>query len=208
MTDEDNDTPEGAGMSDDDLRRLRPDRGGPVEPHDPSVLAREKERLMSMIDQRVQEPPSPYRVAGVEPRLGYLDEVAALEYLTRVFGFREQREARFGTGVGDDIMFAWLEAGDGSIMVSRVDHNTHQVYSPRELGHATAILNVAVRDIDSHYAHAVAEGADITMELQDAFYGYRRYEATDLEGNRWHFNESLDNVRARGGRVEDRDGDD
>ena len=30
---------------------------------------------------------------------------------------------------------------------------------------------------------------NITMELQDAFYGERRYEATDLEGHRWHFAE-------------------
>lgn len=187
------------GMSDDEFRRLRPDQGRPVEPHDPSVLAREKERLMSIIDERHDEPMvTQGGVTGVEPRLGYVDEVAALEYLTRVFGFRERREARFGTGVGDDIMFAWLDAGETSIMIRRVDHDTHQVYSPQEVGHATAILNVSVHDIDSHYAHAVAEGATVTMELEDAFYGYRRYEATDLEGNRWHFNESLENIRARG----------
>lgn len=189
-------------MSDDAFRRLRPDDGRPVEPHDPSVLAREKERLMSMIDQRSSERLAAYHVTGVEPRLGYLDEVAALEYLTRVFSFRERREARFGTGVGDDVMFAWLEAGDGTIMISRIDHDTHQVYSPQETGHATAIMNVSVHDIDRHYANAVAEGATVTMELEDAFYGYRRYEATDLEGNRWHFNESLENVRARGGRTQ------
>lgn len=189
-------------MSDDEqFRRLRPDEGRPVEPHDPAVLARQKERLMTIIDQRDEEPTAAYRVEGVEPRLGYLDEVAALEHLTRVFGFRERREARFGTGVGDDIMFAWLEAGDGLIMISRVDHDTHRVFSPAEVGHATSILNIAVHDVDSHYQNAVAQGANITMGLQDAFYGYRRYEATDLEGNRWHFHESLDKVRARGGHM-------
>ena len=41
------------------------------------------------------------------------------------------------------------------------------------------------------------------MELQDAFYGERRYEATDLEGHRWHFAESFDAIRARGGHVPD-----
>ena len=58
-------------------------------------------------------------------------------------------------------------------------------------------MHVYVHDIDAHYAHAVAEGADITMELDDAFYGERRYEATDLEGHRWHFGERFDDIRAR-----------
>ena len=47
----------------------------------------------------------------------------------------------------------------------------------------------------------IAEGADITMELDDAFFGERRYEATDLEGHRWHFGERFDDIRARGGRT-------
>ena len=34
-------------------------------------------------------------------------------------------------------------------------------------------------------------GAEITMPVQDAFYGERRYEATDPEGHRWHFAQRL-----------------
>ena len=45
----------------------------------------------------------------------------------------------------------------------------------------------------------MAEGADITMTLEDAVYGERRYEATDLEGHRWHFAEPFDAIGARGG---------
>jgi uncharacterized glyoxalase superfamily protein PhnB len=47
----------------------------------------------------------------------------------------------------------------------------------------------------------VAAGATITMPIEDAFYGYRRYEADDLEGHHWHFHESLVDIRARGGIV-------
>ena len=64
-------------------------------------------------------------------------------------------------------------------------------------------MMVYVHDIDAHYAHAVAAGADITMEIQDAFYGERRYEATDLEGHRWHFGERHADIKARGGVVPD-----
>ena len=63
----------------------------------------------------------------------------------------------------------------------------------------TVQMMVNVHDVEAHYAHAVEQGANITMELEDAFYGERRYEATDLEGHRWHFAESFDAIRARGG---------
>ena len=93
-------------------------------------------------------------------------------------------------------------------MIGHANHDVHHIYSPTEVGHATAMVNVEVTNIDDHYEHAVAEGADITMGLEDAFYGYRRYEATDLDGHRWHFTESFDSIRARGGQVaEDSDSD-
>jgi PhnB protein len=187
----------------DPLRRLRPDRVLPDDPGDPAVLSREKERLMAMIDQTHADQPATRPTPGIYPRLAYQDEMAALDYLIRVFGFTERREARLGTGAPDDSMLAWLELGDGVVMIGRAEHDLHRIYSPREVGgQATAMVNVAVHDIDAHYAHSVSEGADITMELEDAFYGYRRYEATDLEGHRWHFTESFADIRARGGTVE------
>jgi uncharacterized glyoxalase superfamily protein PhnB len=41
------------------------------------------------------------------------------------------------------------------------------------------------------------------MEIEDAFYGERRYEATDPEGHRWHFAERFEDIKARGGTVPD-----
>jgi uncharacterized glyoxalase superfamily protein PhnB len=140
-------------------------------------------------------------IPSIYPRLAYLDEVRALEFLVRVFGFHEWREARKGTGAPDDGMLAWLEFGDGLVMISRVEHDVHRIYSPREVGQATTMINVTVHDIDGHYERAVAEGAQITMELGDAFYGDRRYEASDPEGHRWHFSESFAAIRARGGHI-------
>ncbi|MEY2468435.1 MAG: hypothetical protein QOF21_1133, partial [Actinomycetota bacterium] len=45
--------------------------------------------------------------------------------------------------------------------------------------------------------------AEITMPLEDAYYGSRRYEASDLEGHRWHFDETFEHIRSRGGVVAD-----
>ena len=52
------------------------------------------------------------RTPGMYPRLTYADEVAALEYLTRVFQFTERREARMG-GDDDEGMLASTPRGGG-----------------------------------------------------------------------------------------------
>lgn len=201
----------------DPLRRLRPDLVLPDDPPDPEVLAREKARLMSAIaqpdtraqpdrraqpdtraqpDRRAQPDPraETHRIPSIYPRLAYRDEVAALEFLTRAFGLTERREARMELPDG---MLAWLEMGDGMVMIGRAGESHHGLYSPLEAGLATAMVNVYVRDIDAHYERARAAGARIVMELEDMFWGDRRYEALDPEGHRWHFAERLADIRAR-----------
>lgn len=46
---------------------------------------------------------------------------------------------------------------------------------------------VLVEDADAHHGRAVAEGAEIVMDLRDQEYGSREYAARDPEGNGWTF---------------------
>jgi PhnB protein len=187
-------------MSDDldPIRRLRPDRVLPDDPPDPEVLAREKGRLMAAIGAPAGESGRP--LPSIYPRLAYRDEVTALAFLVRAFGFCERREARMEYPDG---MLAWLELGDGVVMIGRSGEDHHGLQSPQEAGSPTAMVNVYVRGIDAHYARALAEGARIVMELEDTFWGDRRYEALDPEGHRWHFAEHLADIEARGHAAED-----
>ena len=153
---------------------------------------------MSMIGEPAATETPSSRTPGIYPRLAYTDERAALDYLVRVFGLTELREARMEH---DGHLLAWLRYGDGLLMIGHANHDVHRIYSPQEVGRTTAMVNVYVRDVDAHYVHAVEEGADVTMALRDALYGDRVYEATDLEGHRWHFAESFQAIRARGGSV-------
>lgn len=186
-------------MSDDfdPLRRLRPDRVEPDDPGDPALYTRAKEKLMSTIDETHEPAAAALVTPDIYPRLAYRDELAAVEYLTRVFGFAEIREARFEV---EDGALCWLRVGSGIVMLGRANAEVHRIHSPLDAGLTTVMLNVYVEDVDAHYAHAVAAGADITMELNDAFYGERRYEATDPEGHRWHFAERFPHIRSRQGR--------
>jgi len=180
----------------DPIRRLRPDRIEPDDPGDPVVFSRAKEQLMSTIGQ--DHPQSEViTTPDIYPRLAYRDELAAVDYLTRVFQFVESREARMEF---DGKYLCWMRVGTGVVMLGRANPEIHRIHSPLEAGLTTVMMNVYIHDIDAHYAHALAEGATVTMELDDAFYGERRYEATDLEGHRWHFGERFDDIRARGGR--------
>jgi uncharacterized glyoxalase superfamily protein PhnB len=180
----------------DPLRQLLPDRVEPDDPADPALFSRAKEDLMSTIDQ-AHGPTTDVATPDVYPRLAYNDELGAVDYLTRVYGFAEIREARMEY---DGNYLCWLRMGTGLVMLGHANVEVHRIHSPIDVGLTTVMLNVYVPDVDAHYAHAVAQGADVTMELNDAFYGERRYEATDPEGHRWHFAERFDSIRARGGR--------
>jgi len=181
-------------MTDDlePLRRSRPDRLLPDDPPDPEILAREKARLMSAItgqDGAVVH----RRTPAIYPRLAYRDEVAALDFLTRAFGLIERRESRMEHPDG---MLAWVEIGGGVVMIGRAGDERHGLHSPLDVGASTALVNVYVADIDTHYRRAESEGARIVTPLEDMFWGDRRYEALDLEGHRWHFAERVSGIRA------------
>jgi PhnB protein len=181
----------------DPIRRLRPDPGELDDPGDPAVLSRTKEQLMSTIDEAL-DVMATYTTPDIYPRLAYRDELAAVDYLTRVLGFTETREARMEF---DGKYLCWLRVGTGVVMVGHANTDVHRIHSPLDAGLTTVILHVYVDDIDAHYANAVAQGAEITMELRDMFYGDRVYELTDPEGHRWHIGERFDHIRARGGRT-------
>ena len=174
----------------EELRRIRPDRVMPDEPVDPDVLGRTKARLMAEIssEERGAAPTTP----SLYPRLAYRDEMAALEFLVRAFGFTERREARMEHASGT---LAWLEIGDGLVMIGRAGPDHHDLSSPAGLGGTTTMINVYVTDVDEHHRRATAAGARVVMPPEDMFWGERRYEALDPEGHRWHFAQRLDGSR-------------
>lgn len=128
--------------------------------------------------------PKLWSAPTVVPTLSYEDVPAAVEFLTRAFGFRERAGARL-TGHGS--VLAWMEVGDGLITLST--SGGHDRTSPRIAGAITQSLKVYVDGIDQHFARAKAAGAIIISEPSDKFWGGRTYEAKDLEGHYWDFSE-------------------
>jgi uncharacterized glyoxalase superfamily protein PhnB len=123
---------------------------------------------------------------AMEPRLFYADERAALEFLDRALGLEER--ARVDNRDGS--IMAWLGCGENSMMISRSDTPSGR-HSPSETSGPSAMINLHVDDVDARYRRAVDQGARIGTALEDTSWGFRRFEAVDPEGHRWHVMQPL-----------------
>jgi uncharacterized glyoxalase superfamily protein PhnB len=133
---------------------------------------------------------------AVIPMIAYADGPAAMDWLGRVFGFRE-RERRV-TPQGR-LEHGELDTGHGLVMLATPSSHYQGPKQHRESCEAAArwsevpyIIDgilVFVDDLDVHFARARDGGATILSELETSPDG-RRYRAEDLEGHRWMFMQS------------------
>jgi PhnB protein len=110
---------------------------------------------------------------NVFPGLRYRDEHAAMNWLTRAFGF--QRHALFTDDDGN-VVHAEMRLGPGIVMLGAAPECAE--------GFNTYVY---VEDVDTHYARARAAGAEIVRPLADTAHGSREYGAKDLDGHCWFF---------------------
>jgi PhnB protein len=129
------------------------------------------------------------------PMMAYEDPGAALEWLSKAFGFRE-RGSRYTDHEGR-ITHAEMELDGAVIMLA---NPTPDYQSPRHHAEECELarkwsavpyvidgLHVLVEAVDDHYRRAVEAGAEILSEPQDESYSERVYKVADLEGHRWMF---------------------
>ena len=108
---------------------------------------------------------------NIYPFMRFADADAALDWLSRAFGFQQHEVYRSDDGT---VQHAEMSVGPGLIMFGQGDPSSQGVY-------------VAVDDADAHYERAKAAGAEITREIEDTPYGSREYTARDLDGHVWSF---------------------
>lgn len=119
----------------------------------------------------------------IVPAIMYADVPHAVEWLGRVFGFRERAAARLTWPGG---CLTWIEVGNCLFSMSTPDETWRQGPSPAVSG---LVMKVYVEDLDGHFARAKAEGANIVSEPQDGFWGGRVYRALDHEGHQWEISQ-------------------
>jgi uncharacterized glyoxalase superfamily protein PhnB len=124
------------------------------------------------------------------PFLTYKDVGAALEFLSRAFGFVEELRWVDEAGV---VRVAEMRVADGfyiGLTAGGEDHAT-----PHELGtsgaHSTLVF---VDDVTGHRERLRAAGADAVSEPADRPWGLRQYVADDIDGHRWEFTQFVADV--------------
>jgi PhnB protein len=115
----------------------------------------------------------------ITPYLLYKDAGAALDFLSKAFGFEETFRM---SGEDGRVGHAEARLGEAAVMLGSPDGYRN----PKEVG-VTVLIYVMVGDVDAHYARAKAAGAEIKDEPEDQDYGHRRYSALDPEGHSWYF---------------------
>jgi uncharacterized glyoxalase superfamily protein PhnB len=126
----------------------------------------------------------------ITPYLLYEDVPAALDWLSKAFGFRET--LRFADDNGT-VTHAEMEYQGEPIFMG---HPGLEYRSPKRLGQGTQQVHVYVDDVDEHFERAREAGAVIVAEPKDQVYGDRRYDVQDLEGHLWSFAQLLREVPA------------
>ena len=121
----------------------------------------------------------------VTPYLLYEDGAAAIEFLAKAFGFREEMRTTGSAGG----MHAELEVAPegGWIYLGQPREGFR---NPAVAG-KTSLVYAIVDDVDGHHARARDAGARIIEEPADQDHGYRRYGCVDPQGHEWYFAQPL-----------------
>ena len=127
----------------------------------------------------------------ITPNVFYDDLGAALEWLSKSFGFETRMSM---PGPDGAIMHAEMQVADSAFMLSPTG-TTPEWGSPKSLGgKVTTTLYIYVDDVDAHFARARSAGAKILSEPETMFWGDRTYVSEDLEGHRWTFAQRVKDV--------------
>jgi PhnB protein len=133
------------------------------------------------------------RSPRVVPYLYYENVERALRWLEDAFGFRESKSETL-RGPDGTIQHTAADLEGARVMLGR----PHADYrNPKRLGQTTQNLYVQVRDVAEHFARAKRAGAKLLSELEDTFYGDRRYGVEDVEGHHWYFAQAVNKVDPR-----------
>lgn len=129
----------------------------------------------------------------VIPMMAYEDGPAAMDWLSRAFGFHERRRMLTPDG---RLSHGELEVGDGMIMLAtpspyyrgpkRHRETCAEARKWSEVPYIVDGVHIYVDDVDAHFDRVRAAGATILSPMEEGAVS-KRYRAEDLEGHRWMF---------------------
>jgi uncharacterized glyoxalase superfamily protein PhnB len=149
--------------------------------------------------------PTPNGWPRISAALYYDDAKAAIDWLSKVFGFELRLLVETGDGA---VAHCEMVFDDGLIMIGQAGARPHY-RSPRQAGGCTQSLMVFVDDVDAHLARSRAAGAEIFMEPKVSDYGAdywtdKSYGVVDSGGHHWWFVQRLQTGKTDWSKVRDK----
>jgi len=124
------------------------------------------------------------------PYLAVDDAAEAIDFYEKALGANERVRMEAPDG---KIGHAELEIADALVMLS--DPFPQSVTSPpKDLGGTSVSIFMYVEDVDAVVSRAVDQGATITMEVADQFWGDRFGTIRDPFGHSWSFATHIEDV--------------
>jgi PhnB protein len=128
----------------------------------------------------------------VTPHLVVRDAAAASQWYQRAFGAKEQGRIPVP---GGRFMQIELRLGDSTVMIAD-EFPEFGVLSPLSVGGTVGALAIHTDDVDALWQRAVEAGAEVSLPLQELFWGDRHGEIFDPFGHRWALAQHLRDVPA------------
>jgi PhnB protein len=128
----------------------------------------------------------------VTPHLVVRDAGAASEWYQRALGAEERGRIPVP---GGRFMQIELRFGDSTVMIAD-EFPELGVVSPRSVGGTVGALVIHTDDVDALWRRALEARAEVSLPLQEMFWGDRHGEIFDPFGHRWGLAQRLRDVPA------------
>lgn len=105
----------------------------------------------------------------------------AIDFYKTAFGAEEL--FRMPGPDGESVMHGEIKIGDSIVMIC--DEFPEMCRGPKTIGGSPVTLHLYVADADASFNRAVKAGCEVTMPLQDMFWGDRYGKLRDPFGHEW-----------------------
>jgi PhnB protein len=125
--------------------------------------------------------PIPEGMHTVTPHLVCAGAAEAIEFYQKAFGATELSRV---PGADGKLMHASVRIGDSVVMLND-EMPEWGSFGPKSLKGSAVTIHLYVKNVDAVFEQAVAAGANVTMPLDDMFWGDRYGKVEDPFGHQW-----------------------
>ncbi len=131
--------------------------------------------------------PIPPGFRTVTPYLAIEGAAEAIEWYKKAFDAKELEREPTPDG---KLMHGRVRIGDSIVMMSDVFPGA-STKAPKTLGDTTVTLHIYAKNVDKLFQQAVDAGAQVTMQLDNQFWGERYGQLRDPFGHHWSVSQRI-----------------